>query len=105
MKRCEDACSPKARAKNNFPRSAFGVRAVFAPLWPRLLGLHRGARTVQAARLWQCEQNQALRPPMVADFNSRLQRGHLPPFPRCGNNHDLGMRSASAFASIAFSKM
>ena len=31
---------------------------------------------------WQCLQNQAVRPPIVADFSSRPQRGHLPRLPR-----------------------
>src|SRR5947208_13075186 len=54
---------------------------------------------------WQCAQNQAVRPPIVADFNSRPQRGHRPPLPRCGSSQDLGIRFASALASIAFFKM
>jgi hypothetical protein len=54
---------------------------------------------------WQCPQNQAVRPPIVDDLSSRPHRGHLPPLPRCGSSHDLGMKSASAFASIAFCKM
>ena len=49
------------------------------------------------ARLWQCGQNHAVRPPILDDFNPRPHRGHLPPFPRCDSSHVLGMRFASAW--------
>jgi hypothetical protein len=75
---------------------------------------HRGGLAETGPRLlfvscyehfWQCAQNQAVRPPIVAERNSRPQRGHLPPFRRCNNSHDLGIRSTWARASIAFFRM
>jgi hypothetical protein len=63
----------------------------------------RGEQTHQAARFWQCAQNHEVRPPIVADFNARPQRGHLPRFPRCVNSHDFGKRLKSVFNAIAFS--
>src|SRR6478735_1554405 len=52
---------------------------------------------------WQCVQNHAVRPPIIADFNARPQRGHLPCFPRCVSSQDLGKRLKSVFNAIALS--
>ena len=43
------------------------------------------------ARLWQCGQNHAVRPPIFDDLSLRPQRGHFPPLPRCGSSHDFGI--------------
>src|SRR5262249_52983261 len=63
--------------------------------WPK--------RGVNQTRFWQCEQNQEVRPPTVADFNAQPQRGHLLCFPRCVSSQDFGKRLKSVFNTIAFS--
>src|SRR5438874_12654272 len=93
--------------RKSYQRLLFG-RAIVKPLeaarlWVRLTTWLKPG--VNHIFFWQCAQSHAVRPPILADLSFLPHRGHFPSFPRCGRSHDFGIRSASAFAVIAFSMM
>jgi len=97
-----DTPTPKPFQRLLFER-AIGKPLEAARLWVRLTTWLKPG--VNHIFFWQCAQNHAVRPPILADLSFLPHRGHFPSFPRCGRSHDFGIRSASAFAVIAFSMM